>query len=199
MTPDIDDYKNLLWTRTGLLIAAGLLILTPVPIICWIGALCLYAGFDHVGYGIIRFRDLTLGGEAMSTSSFLKTLGEIVEPRYRVLQKLFGAFGVIALLFFRLLPVVGWVHAALTSVAFSFSAWLLVCDVIYYWADGKPLEPFTWWDWSPVVWWHKKYTQQDLPREKRAAPVRAVQWSAGVGLFIPFVILIGKEAGLWQL
>ena len=58
--------------------------------------------------------------------------------------------------------------------------WLfLVCDVIFYWIDNTPLEPFTWWSWSPVnIIYHKILG--------KPTPVVAVLLSASLGVVIGY-------------
>jgi hypothetical protein len=92
---------------------------------------------------------------------------------YRVVQALFQIM--ISMV---LLCLTDWIAVLAANIMWLF----LVCDVVFYWIDNTPLEPFTWFSQSPVNFIYQKILG-------KPTPVVAVLLSASLGVVIGYGIL----------
>src|SRR5213075_2069157 len=121
-------------------------LVTDSPLLNLMGFVLLDTSFDVLGF---KYTNLNRGSAS-----------------YRIIQKMFQ-FSVLALVF---------VHVgAAAVVACAVASYLLVSDVLYYFALSLKLTPFSWYKPSPVVF---LFT---VVLKRPSAPVWAVLLSAVVG------------------
>lgn len=147
---DRAEYEKILDSRTGLLILVGtILFMIPLHATGVLGFVMLFSAFDIIGFGRA---DQGRGSAA-----------------YRILQVMFQVVLTYALS----------QHAGLVTAAAATIAWyLLVCDVLYYWAMEIKLDAFSWFHSSPVVFLFQRILKRP------AAPAWSVLASAIIGLVL---------------
>lgn len=154
-----------------ILLFAGLVgfVFGAAPVAVYLAMIVLFTAFDIFGFRFIAGKNREV--VTNDTQGFIdRSL-----PAYRILQVAFQI----------LISVVAWQRFGWTvPVAFLVSWELLTCDVLFYYAIGIKLNDFSWWDWSPVVFFEKQI------EKKTAAPAWLVLVSGIVGLLMGLSIVI---------
>lgn len=116
-----------LLNRVGFLLFTGVcLMLTPWRWAHLAGFVLLFTVFDVYGFRYV---------------GKFKTGKENGVLEYRIMQIMFQAV---------FIALISLIDGKATAVACFIAWWLLVSDVLYYWALNETLTPFTWALWSPV-------------------------------------------------
>ena len=160
----IKPYMEILKSRTGIvLIIGGLLLLRPEHWLHLFAFVLLYTAFDVFGY-----RDV------LGFNNADRRRGP--EP-YRIVQ---GTFKVVLL--YAIWLTDGWLTVAASLLAW----WSLACDVLYYWCVKVPLDDFTWFRASPVVFVYNVVLNKPAPKS-------AVAISALVGSTVGLVLVLAER------
>jgi len=151
-------YIEILLSRSGVLAIIGAVALfLPWHWAHFLAFVFLFNSFDVWGFkGVGKFETGTEAGI----------------KEYRLIQIMFQAIFVALIYQMDGIP---------TAVACMLGWWLLCCDVLFYFALGEKLTPFTWALWSPVNAIYKVVF-------KEPTPVWAVLTSAVIGLVVGLTI-----------
>ncbi len=153
------EYLRLLSSRAGFMAVIGANLLVPdSSVLNLMGYILVDTSFDVFGF--------THTDQSRGSAS------------YRIIQKMFQ-FAVLLLIY---------IHVGPTAViACLIASWLLVCDVLFYFALSLPLEPFSWFKESPVNFFFITILKRPV------TPVWAVLVSSGLGFALAIAIAFSSR------